>query len=66
MQLSEADRVADKPFHNQLRKETFPTFMEQLTRLLLSLLLNQSTGEGTQHVSAMWSYFRHWFAQEKH
>lgn len=45
MQLSDADFVAYKPFHNQLRKDTFPLFMERLTRMLMSLLMKQYEGK---------------------
>jgi hypothetical protein len=45
MQLSEADFVAYKPFHNQLRKDTFPLFMERLTRMLMSVLMKQYQGK---------------------
>ena len=45
MQLSEADFVAYKPFHNQLRKDTFPLFMERLTRMLMSVLVKEYQGK---------------------
>ena len=45
MQLSEADFVAYKPFHNQLRKSAFPIFMERLTRMLMAQLMKQQQGK---------------------
>lgn len=45
MQLSEADFVAYKPFHNQLRKPGFATFMALLTRQAMPLLVKQYQGQ---------------------
>lgn len=45
MQLSEDDFVAYKPFHNQLRKPGFATFMAQLARQTMPLLIKQYQGQ---------------------
>lgn len=45
MQLCEADFVAYKPFHNQLRKPGFATFMALLTRQAMPLLVKQYQGQ---------------------
>lgn len=45
MQLCEADFVAYKPFHNQLRKSGFASFMALLTRQAMPLLIKQYQGK---------------------
>ncbi|WP_298771755.1 IS4 family transposase [uncultured Shewanella sp.] len=39
MRLSEDEFVAYKPFHNQLAKEAFPTFIKQITQQAMATLL---------------------------
>ena len=41
MCLTENDNVAYKPFHNQLRKEAFPHFMQQLVQLAITQFARQ-------------------------
>ncbi len=47
LQLTASQQVAYKPFHNQLRKETFPVFMKRLVERAIALRLKQSMAEKT-------------------
>jgi hypothetical protein len=45
MCLTEKDNVAYKPFHNQLRKEAFPHFMQQLVQLAIAQFARQQCAQ---------------------
>jgi hypothetical protein len=45
MCLTEKNNVAYKPFHNQLRKEAFPHFMQQLVQLAIAQFARQQCAQ---------------------
>ena len=53
LQLDESQQVAYKPFHNQLRKEAFPLFMQRLVERAIALRFKFSIAE-----NSMLSHFR--------